>query len=102
MSVPTEILINELRASVRQIEKIIRDLEIGKAKVVPSFISGHTWAHFLREEPAPSVALQSGELVPMVKKEQCVDILKPWGFYIYIADCPKTGVRFVESTGKFF
>jgi hypothetical protein len=90
-------MIMDLKESVHWIERLISDLELGRAQVVPTHLTGHVWEHLLEEVPAGWGLSLTGEQIPMMSRTVHSDILKLWGFYVYIATCPKTGIRFVEK-----
>lgn len=72
-----------------------RDLLTGKAKEVP--MQGHSWSHLLPSEP---ISLEEKPFLADVRREICHDLAYPYAIVFYIATCPRTGIRFVEGTGK--
>jgi hypothetical protein len=88
----------DIEKSISWLKQLREDLKTGKAKEVPLMsYELHVVRHFLREETAAPVLQEDGREIPMIKKEQCVDILKPWAIVFFIATCPRTGIRFVET-----
>jgi len=86
---------SNLRDGIAFLIALLDDLENGRAKEV--LAPGHVYQHLLKAELAESVFTSSGEEIAMVRHEQCVDFMKLCGVWMYIATCPKTGIRFVES-----
>jgi hypothetical protein len=84
----------DLRESAKWLTQLANDLKSGKAKEVQCIM--HVYQHMLKEETVP-VMLSN---IPMMSIEQCTDFLKLWGAYVYVATCPRTGVRFVEGVEK--
>ncbi len=96
--VPTE-LEKHLKEAIIWITQLQEDLKYGRAKEVPDF-GGHIYRHLWKSEQAEPIFTSSGSLIPMMRHEECVDFLKLWGVYLWIATCPRTGIRFVEGIGK--
>lgn len=101
---PTE-LEKALREGAQYLIQLVDDLKAGRViEVSPSF--GHVYRHIWKEEAIPSpeewkaLNEQPHLLPPTVKREACTDFLKLWGVWFYIADCPRTGLRFVEGIKK--
>lgn len=92
---PTE-LEKSLREGAQQLIELADDLKYGKAIEIPPSL-GHVYQHIWKEEATESVKNLDGVEIPMVKREACADFLKLWGVWIYLATCPRTGLRFVEG-----
>ena len=90
----------ELRDGAALLIKLADDLKTGRAQEVDAARSMHVWRHLLREEPAPAHYTESGTEIQMITRVSCIDILKLWGIYVYIATCPRTGIRFVEGVKR--
>jgi len=89
----------ELRDGAAELIKLADDLKFGRAREVPQEF-GHVYRHFWNEQKAPSAFTKGGVEIAMIQREECVDFLKLWGIWYYIATCPRTGIRFVEGVKR--
>lgn len=89
----------ELRDGAAWLIQLADDLKAGRAKEV--LAPGHVFQHLLEPKSAePMKSPVSGEMIAMQSRELHVDLLELWGTWVYIATCPRTGIRFVEGRKK--